>query len=128
MADTTSPTAGAGRTVRTQLAVAGSRTPRLISSSPMDRRGVVSRVTARWAIVVPLTAKVVQPVDSGATGPVTAAPAPTSTARTATRIAGAAMRELYNPAQVDVVRRVQEVLQAGTETDVPSRERPPSKG
>lgn len=49
-------------------------------------------------------------------------------ARTATRIAGAAMRELYNPAQVDVVRRVQEILQAETETDVPPRERPPTKG
>lgn len=33
-------------------------------------------------------------------------------ARSATRIAAAAMRELYNPAQVDVFRRVQELLKA----------------
>jgi hypothetical protein len=42
--------------------------------------GVVRRVIVRRAIVVPLTAKVVQPVEAGATAPTTPAPAPTSSA------------------------------------------------
>jgi hypothetical protein len=32
--------------------------------------------------------------------------------RSATRVAAAAMQELYNPAQVDVVRQVQQLLRA----------------
>jgi hypothetical protein len=36
--------------------------------------------------------------------------------RSATRIAAAAMRELYNPAQVDVFRWVQQLLRAGGAT------------